>query len=589
MSSLKEQLTSVVASTFVSCGYDPQYGEVMHSSRPDLAQFQCNGALAAAKAYHTTPRQVAQTVLERLAASPIFATVAVAGPGFINLTLTDDYLATYLRDLIADEHLGYEQAGRRLKIIVDYGGANVAKPMHVGHLRAAIIGESLKRLARFAGHEVLGDVHLGDWGLPMGMIIAELARLHPDWPYFTPAETGPFPAEPPVTIEELAEIYPAAARRANEDATAMEAARQATFELQRGRPGYRALWQHFVSVSVAELRRDYQDLNVDFDLWLGESDTQARIDPLIKRLCDAGYARESQGALVVDVTQPGDARELPPFILVKSDGAVLYGTTDLATIEQRVQALGTHLILYVVDKRQSTHFEQLFRAAYKTGVAPAGVELEHIDFGTMNGKDGKPFKTREGGVLRLRTLIEMLTAKAHERLAEIEAAQAYSDEEKNEIARKVGVATLKFADLANHRSIDYVFDLERFSVFEGRTGPYLLYTAVRARSVLRKADAERLAPGRLSAPVDATERNLLLKLAELPDMINLAFTQRAPNHLCEYAYTLATMFNRFYHQHHILSEKNIEQQASWLSVVQYTARVLEQVLDLLGIDVPERM
>jgi arginyl-tRNA synthetase len=589
MSSLKDQLTALVADAFMTCGYDPRYGEVVYSSRPDLAQFQCNGALAAAKAYQTTPRQLAQAVAERLAASSIFAAVSVAGPGFINLTLTDDYLTAQLGQMLADERLGCQWPEHPQRIVVDYGGANIAKPMHVGHLRAAIIGESLKRLARFAGHDVVGDVHLGDWGLPMGMIIAELARRHPTWPYFSATDNDSFPAESPVTIDDLAEIYPAAVKRANEAATALEPARQATFELQRGRPGYRALWQHFVNVSVAELRRDYHDLNVDFDLWLGESDTQARIDPLINRLRAAGYTRESQGALVIDVTEAGDTRELPPLILVKSDGAVLYSTTDLATIEQRVQELGADLILYMVDKRQSTHFEQLFRAAYKTGVAPTGVGLEHIDFGTMNGKDGKPFRTREGGVLRLRTLIELLAAKAHERLVEIEAAQAYDDEEKEEIARKVGIATLKFADLANHRSIDYVFDLERFSAFEGRTGPYLLYTAVRARSLLRRAEAEGLAPGELLAPAATTERDLLLKLAELPDIVSLALAQRAPNHLCEYAYTLATTFNRFYHQHHILSETKGDQQASWLRVVQYTERMLEQVLDLLGIATPERM
>jgi arginyl-tRNA synthetase len=589
MSSLNDQLTALVADAFMACGYDSRYGEVVTSSRPDLAQFQCNGALAAAKAYQTTPRQIAQAVSERLAASPSFAAVSIAGPGFINLTLTDDYLTAQLGQMLTDERLGCSQLEQPQRVVVDYGGANIAKPMHVGHLRAAIIGESLKRLARFVGHDVVGDVHLGDWGMPMGMIIAELAWRHPTWPYFSATNHDSFPAESPVTIDDLAEVYPAAVKRANEDATALEVARQATFELQRGRPGYRALWQQVVNVSVAELRRDYHDLNVDFDLWLGESDTQARIDPLINRLRAAGHIRESQGALVIDVAEAEDTRELPPLILVKSDGAVLYSTTDLATIEQRVQELGTDLVLYVVDNRQSTHFEQLFRAAHKTGVAPTSVKLEHIDFGTMNGNDGKPFKTREGGVLRLRTLIEMLTAKAQERLVEIEAAQAYDDAEKEEIARKVGIATLKFADLANHRSIDYVFDLERFSAFEGRTGPYLLYTAVRTRSLLRRAEAEGLAPGELLAPAATTERDLLLKLAELPDIVNLALSQRAPNHLCEYAYTLASVFNRFYHQHHILSEHNGEQQASWLRVVQHTERVLEQVLDLLGIATPERM
>jgi len=589
MSSLRSQLTTIVSDAFAAGGYDRQYGEVTLSNRPDLAQFQCNGALAAAKRYGRQPRQMGEEVANRLQQLPYFQSVSIAGPGFINLTVTDAFLTEQASQVAADARRGCAVTETPHKMIVDYGGANVAKPMHVGHLRAAIIGESIKRVCRFVGHEVLGDVHLGDWGLPMGQIIAELADRHPEWPYFDPMYTGPYPAESPVSIVDLEEIYPTASQRTKADSDFAQRARQATNELQRGRPGYRALWQHFVTVSVAELKRDYGDIHVEFDLWLGESDTQPILAPLIAGLRAAGFAQESEGALIVDVAKPDEKREIPPLILEKSDGAVLYGTTDLATIQQRVQALAAEVILYVVDNRQSLHFEQVFRAAHKTGIAPESVGLEHLGFGTMNGQDGKPFKTRTGGVMKLRSLIDMITDKARERLEEVKMAQEYPPAEKEAIARMVGVATLKFADLSNQRTGDYIFDLERFSAFEGRTGPYLLYTVARTKSILRKAVDEALTFGPLQEPVDEDERDLLLKLLELPDVVELAFAQRMPHHLCEYAYTLATSFNRFYHKHHILSEADPAQQASWLALTDCVVGTLALVLDLLGIPVPERM
>lgn len=588
MSSLKAQLTTLVGDAFAASGYDRHYGEVTLSNRPDLAQFQCNGALAAAKKYGKQPRQLGEEVAQRLQALPYFQQVSLAGPGFINLTVTDAFLTEQIIRFAADERRGCGLTTTVHKIIVDYGGANVAKPMHVGHLRAAIIGESIKRLSRFVGHAVIGDVHLGDWGLQMGQIIAELADRHPEWPYFDATYSGPYPAESPVSLADLEEIYPTASQHAKVDADFAQRARQATHELQQGRPGYRALWQQFVNVSVAELKRDYSDINVQFDLWLGESDTQSILAPLLQQLRAAGLAHESEGALIVDVNED-EKREIPPLILEKSDGAVLYGTTDLATIQQRVQELAAEIILYVVDNRQALHFEQVFRAAYKTGIAPASVRLEHLGFGTMNGKDGKPYKTRAGGVMKLRSLIEMITDKARERLAEVEAAQNYPPDEKEAIARMVGVATLKFADLSNQRTGDYIFDLDRFSAFEGRTGPYLLYTAARTKSILRRAVDEGLTVGPISAPVDEDERALFLKLLELPDVVELAFAQRMPHHLCEYVFTLAMVFNRFYHQHHILSEANPAQQASWLGLTTCVVGTLTLALDLLGIAVPERM
>lgn len=589
MKPLSAKLTALVAGAFEAVGLDPSYGEVVVSARPDLGQFQCNGALPAAKAARANPRQLADRVLRHLDLPQVFRDVSLAGPGFLNLTLTDSYLAAHVGEMGADGRLGCPTAPRALRIVIDYGGPNIAKPMHVGHLRSAIIGESLKRLGRFLGHDVVGDVHLGDWGLQMGMVIAELARRRPDLPYFDPASCGPFPPEPPVTSGELEELYPTASQRAKDDPGFAERARQATFELQRGRPGYRALWRHLVDVSVAELQADYGRLGVEFDLWLGESDAQARIPGLVERLAREGHARQSEGALVVDVAEPGDPKEIPPLLLLKSDGAALYGTTDLAALEQRVHELGAELVLYVVDKRQADHFLQVFRAARKAGIAPAGVGLEHIGFGTMNGPDGRPFKTRAGGVMKLRDLLDLVTDKARERIREAGVARDYLPEEVEQIAHRVGVATLKYADLSNHRAKDYVFDLDRFSAFEGRTGPYLLYTAVRTRSILRKAAEAGLAPGPLLPPGGDAERGVMLAASRLPDVLAAAFEHRAPNILCEYAFDLAAAFTRFYQGHHILSEADPARQASWLGLCDLTVRILLQVLELLGIGVPERM
>ena len=590
MDSLTELLSRLVADAFAEAGYAREFGAVGVSDRPDLAQFQCNGALAAAKAHRAKPRAIAEAVVEALrnSAPDWFSEISIAGPGFINLRLKDARLGEHVARMAQDERFGCAAAPRPLKVVIDYGGPNVAKPMHVGHLRSALIGESLKRIGRFVGHDVIGDVHLGDWGLQMGMLIVELELERPELPYFDAARDGDYPAESPVTMADLQRLYPAASLRAKSDPAVMEAARRATQELQAGRPGYRALWRHFVDVSVEELRADYESFGVSFDLWLGESDTQEAIPGMVARLEQQGFAYRSEGALVVDVGDETDRDELPPLILVKSDGAAMYGTTDLATIAKRVEG-GAELILYVVDNRQAGHFRQVFRAAKRTGIAPERVVLEHVPFGTMNGKDGKPFKTREGGVMRLKDLIEMITDNARQRMTEADVGRDYDEAERERIARDVGLAALKYADLMNYRAKDYVFDLDRFSAFEGRTGPYLLYAAVRIRSILRKAEERNVAEGALIAPASEGERALMLELAKLPDVVDAAFAGRAPNHIAEYAYQLATMFNRFYQDHHILREEDRPRQASWLRLSRATADVLQLTLGLLGLNVPERM
>ncbi len=587
--SLLSDLSRRFGDAFEKLGLDRLHGEVVVSQRPELGQFQCNGALAAANAAARAPRELASEVIEAVSEPGRFAELTVAGPGFINITVTDEHLVGFVAGAADDPQLGVERADPTMVVVVDYGGPNVAKAMHVGHLRASIIGDSLRRLFAFVGHRTIGDAHFGDWGLQIGQVITELRRRRPELPYFDPDSTGPYPDEPPVSLDDLQELYPAAARRSREDPDYRAEARQATVDLQGRRPGYVALWQHFVAVSRASQEDDFAALGVRFDLWMGESDVQDRIPDLIERMRHQGVTEVSDGAVIVSVDEPGDAKEVPPLLLVTSSGAYLYSTTDLATIDQRVAELGADLILYVVDHRQALHFEQVFRAAHRSGIAPARVGLEHIGFGTINGPDGKPFKTRAGGVLALGDLIDLVTEAARRRLDEAEIAQGYSEEERLGIARKVGIAALKFGDLQNHRMSNYLFDLERFTSFEGKTGPYLLYGAVRMKSILRKAEGLGFAPSRLVAPTVEAERSLMLVLTRMPGAVARAIEFRAPNHLAEYAYEVVTEFNRFYDACHILTEQDSDVRGSWLRLVGLTLRLLERLLDLLGIDVPDRM
>jgi arginyl-tRNA synthetase len=567
---------------------DPQYGEVVVSQHPHLAQFQCNGALAAPKTGDRSPRRLAEKVAARLEGESGLARVEVAGPGFINLSLTDQALADRAQSTVDDPLLGVTPDPPHT-VVVDYGGPNVAKAMHVGHLRATIIGDSLQRIFRLLGHKVIRDPHFGDWGLQMGLVIAAIEDLNPDLAYFDPEFVGPYPERSPVTLEDLQRIYPEAAARSETDPDFADRARELTVELQRGRPGYRALWGHMKRVSEESQRRDFADLGVEFDLWYGESDVADRLDPLVRKLVAEGVAEESRGAIIVRIDAPDDNREMPPLILETSVGGFLYSTTDLATLEMRARELEADLILYVVDARQADHFEQLFRAARKADLIPPEVEVEHIRFGTMNGKDGKPFRTRAGGVVSLRDLIDLVQAAARARLDEAEIAKDYPPAEREAIARQVGLAALKFGDLINNRQSDYTFDLDRFSALEGKTGPYLQYGAVRIRSIQRRATARGLEGGRFLPPQAESERQLVLILLRLPDVVTRAAGLRAPNHVAEYAYQVAAAWNRFYDNCHILDEPDPARQASWLALAGWTLRSLAQLLDLLGIEVPERM
>jgi arginyl-tRNA synthetase len=586
--SLLSHLSEIAGQAFADIGLSPDLGDTVPSQRPELAQFQVNGAMAAGKEAGRAPREIAQQVAERLSAHPDLARVEVAGPGFINLTLTDEAIARLAAEDVADPYLGFPVTSTPQTVVVDYAGPNVAKAMHVGHLRATIIGDSLARLFSFAGDKVIRDPHFGDWGFQMGLLIAALADEHPELSYFDPEATE-YPSESPVSLDDLQRVYPEAAARARNDDEFADAARQATVRLQQGDPGYLALWSQMKGVSEQSQRRDFAALGVNFDLWYGESDVHDRLAPLVAGLRASGIAEESHGALVVRVAEEADNREIPPLILESRSGGFLYSTTDLATVQMRVEELRADLVLYVVDRRQADHFLQIFRAARRAGIVPESTRLEHIWFGTMNGPDGKPFKTREGGVVQLADVIDMLTDAARRRLDEAHLAEEYPEEERARISEMVGIAALKFGDLINNRTSDYVFDPDRFSSFEGKTGPYLQYAAVRIKSILRRASAAGLAAGPLQPPSVDTERDLMLELMRLPEVVGRAIDLRAPNHVAEYAFDLAGRFNRFYDTCHILSESDESRRGSWLALSTWALAALERLLDLLGIEVPDRM
>ena len=584
--SLMTELSDRLGLVYDKVGLPRALGAVTVSDRPDLAQFQNNGALAGAKAAGRSPRDIAGDVVTGAADPTVFADLSVAGPGFINITLTDEFLGRWVAGLQGDDRFGASSHSDEGKVLIDFGGPNVAKAMHVGHLRSSLIGDSLQRVFRFAGYDVVSDIHFGDWGTQMGQLIIEAELRKPNLPYFDAGVSGPYPEEPPFTLDDLQEMYPAVAARTKADPVEADRARRATLELQQGRPGYRALWKHFWDVSHDAQKRDFDQLGVEFDLWHGESTVHDRVAPMLARIADS--ATEDEGALIIEVAEPGDTKEVPPLLLTKSDGGYLYSTTDLATIDNRVE-MGVAQALYVVDARQSLHFEQVFRAATKAGLTDGDIVLEHVPFGTMNGPDGKPFRTREGGVLRLDDLITLVREAALARIEEAELATDYSDAERAEIAEKVGLAALKYGDLSNNRASNYVFDLDRFTSFDGKTGPYLLYGAVRIKSILRRAAELELRPGPVLAPGVDAERELMLELTRFPEALERTIEFRAPNHLAEYAYDIVTAFNRFYEACHILSEEDPARQRSWLGLVQLTLGLLELLLELLGIEVPERM
>lgn len=594
MKSITELISEEVKTAFNNAGYDPSLGQVTVSNRPDLCEFQCNGAMAGAKLYHKAPIQIATEVADLLRDNEVIESALAVNPGFLNINIKGEWLANYLSDMTAcpDGRLGIETP-KTQTVIVDYGGANVAKPLHVGHLRSAVIGESIKRISRYMGHKTIGDVHLGDWGLQMGLVITELKLRKPDLPYFDDEFCGEYPKEAPFTIAELEEIYPAASAKSKEDEDYKRRAMEATAKLQSGVRGYRALWRHIIDVSVADLKRNYDALDVEFDLWKGESDVHDLIPGMVDYLKAGGYTRVSDGALVVDVKEETDNKEMPPCMILKSDGASLYNTTDLATIMDRVKQYNPDRLVYLTDKRQNLYFEQVFRCARKTGLIDKDKELIHIGFGTVNGKDGKPFKTRDGGVMRLEYLIKDINDRMYERITQ---NRDIDKEEALKISKIVGLAAIKYGDLSNQASKDYIFDVDKFTSSEGNTGPYILYTIVRIKSILDKyAEQGGTIPdvdsGKISfmAPVCPAHKSLMMELTGFAETISGAYTEAAPHRICAYIYGLANAFNSFYHEVKILAEEDADKKEGYIKLLVLTKKVLTVCIDLLGFEAPDRM
>ncbi|MDE6214571.1 MAG: arginine--tRNA ligase [Lachnospiraceae bacterium] len=593
MEKLLDLISEEMKRAFEEAGYDRELGRVTLSNRPDLCEFQCNGAMAGAKKYHKAPLMIAQDVAEKLTDSDVFGEVSAVAPGFLNLKITETFIKSYLNEMARSEKFGLTTPVNPKKIIIDYGGPNVAKPLHVGHLRSGVIGESIKRICRYAGHEVIGDIHLGDWGLQMGLIITELQKRQPDLIYFDDSYEGEYPAEAPFTISELEEIYPTASAKSKADEAYKADAMDATYKLQSGVRGYRALWQHIIDVSVADLKKNYENLNVTFDLWKGESDVHDIIPGMVEEMKKGGYAYESDGALVVDVKEETDTKEVPPCMILKSDGASLYNTTDLATILDRMEQYHPDKLIYLTDKRQELYFVQVFRCARKTGLVKEDTELLHIGFGTMNGKDGKPFKTRDGGVMRLENLIREINEEMIRKIRENAETKGYEvdGEAAAETAKIVGLAAIKYGDLSNQASKDYIFDMDRFTSFEGDTGPYILYTIVRIKSILNKyiEQGKKLTDLVIGEPVNDSEKSLMLELAKYNAMMETACEEVAPHKICAYIYDLANAFNHFYHETKILTEEDEQKKESWIALLTLTRDVLEVCIDLLGFSAPDRM
>ena len=588
MKKILDLISEEMQQAFAAAGYDAELGRVTVSNRPDLCEYQCNGAMAGAKKYHKAPIMIANDVAEKLSDSKVFAEVQAVAPGFLNLKIKNSFFTDYLKEMEKADKFGLDKPEKPMKIVVDYGGANIANPLHVGHIRSAVIGESVKRILRYCGHEVIGDVHLGDWGLQMGLVITELKERKPDLVYFDDSFTGEYPTEAPFTISELEELYPTASKKSKEDPEYKAKAMDVTFKMQSGVRGYRAIWKHILNVSVADLKKNYCSLNVDFDLWKGESDVHDIIPGMVEYMKKEGYAHESEGALVVDVKEDTDTKEIPPCMILKSDGASLYNTTDLATIMDRMENIHPDEIIYLTDKRQELYFVQVFRCARKTGLVKPETILKWIGFGTMNGKDGKPFKTRDGGVMRLEVLIRETTEEMYRKITE---NHELSEEEAKNTAKLIALAALKYGDLSNQASKDYVFDLDRFTSFEGDTGPYILYTIVRIKSILNKYKEQGGSPdtAELMDAVSASEKDLMMQLAGFKSTMESAGAELAPHKICAYIYDLANAFNRFYHETRILAEEDEKRKEGLIALLVLTKEIMETCIDVLGFSAPDRM
>ena len=570
--SLENLINQKIAAAFKTLGLDDKYAFVKVSDRPDLSDFQCNGALALAKSERKNPREIAARIAAELEKDGDFAHISTDGPGFINLSLSDDLIARNMDDIAADERFGVAAVTAPKTVVMDFGGPNVAKALHVGHLRSAVIGESIRRIEEFVGNKVISDVHFGDWGTPMGMILAEIIR-----------QDGSLAKAESYTIEDISEFYKKANIRCKEDEAAKENARVITAELQNGNPEYRKAWLHLRKVSVDAVKKNYKELDAHFDLWLGESDAHETCAEIVKIAAQKGVSEVDDGATIVRLEEANKPK--PPVILVKSDGGYSYQVTDIATIKMRVDDLKADEIIYVVDKRQSLHFEQVFEVAEKIGIAP-NTSFKHVGFGTVNGADGKPFKTRDGGVMNLENLITLSKDKVRESMPEPDAQYdaAYIENLVSEIA----VGAIKFQDLKNNSASGYVFELDDFAKFEGKTGPYIQYAIARINSIIRKAAEAGIKGGGIRIS-NREERDLALKLAQLNAVVTRAHAESEPSILSDYAYTLAQTFSTFYNASSIMNEEDKTLAASRLKLAGLTRDVLKLLLRLLGIKAPEVM
>ena len=596
MKNLISLLQEKIEKSFEECGYNSEYGKVIDSNRPDLCEFQCDGALSAAKKYKKAPFIIAEEVVEKCKECKEFEKIEVIKPGFININISKNLLTKYCNNLIDEKKFGCRM-DKNKTVVIDYGGPNIAKPLHVGHLRPAIIGESVKRIHKFFDNNVIGDVHLGDWGLQMGLVIEELKFRHPDWDYFNKNFDGEYPKQALFTVTDLEEIYPCASSKAkvSENLTTEEIekaneykenARKNTAYLQEKKKGYYDLWKKIVEISVKDLKENYKKLDVDFDLWLGESDSQEYVKPMIEKMQKLGILYESDGAMVVDVQEPDDTTEINPCMVLKTGGVSCYQTTDLATIMQRQIDFNPDEIIYVVDKRQELHFIQVFRCARKSEIIDNDAKLIFLGFGTMNGKDGKPFKTRNGGVMRLENLIDEVNRKVYEKMKD---SKEYNEEEKVKISKIVGLSALKYADLSNQISKDYIFDIDKFTSFEGKTGPYILYTLVRIKSILNKFyENNEIKENKILDPVEEIEKQILLKIAKYNQILEESYIENAPSKICIYLYELANIFNSYYQKIKILKEDS-ERLESNISLLSLLKKIIENGIELLGFEAPERM
>ncbi len=582
MSIIKE-LNEDISKLVKEAGYETENLVLQPSGRRDLGEFQLNDAMTLAKTYKKSPRIIAEDIIKVLEQDNRFTNLNIAGPGFINITLTDKYLGELLTKIYENKNLNIDKRPRK-KIILDYGGANVAKALHVGHLRSANIGEALKRLATLLGYEVIGDAHLGDYGRPLGLVVLEIKKRYPELPYFDEAYTGDFSeVEPPITNSDLEEIYPYASNKSKEDENYLEEAREITFKIQNHERGYYDLWKKVVEISKKDIKQVYDMLNVNFELWLGESDAAEYLDELTKIYEESNVLIESEGAQIIEVKEDSDTSPMPPLLFKRSNGTVSYETTDLATILQRQKEIKPDEIWYCVDARQGLHFDQVFRAARKVKLIEDKVVLEHIGFGTMNGKDGKPFKTRDGGVMSLKGLIALVEEETRKKIN----PATVSEEMKEEVAKTVAIAALKYADLLPFRGTDYIFEPEKFADLEGKTGPYLLYSTIRMKSLLTKG--ENFEIGKITKFKSETEKDIALTILRLPTILNKALDSRSLNDITEYIYKLTSLYNKFYAENKILTEEDKELQKSWLTLTKIVYDINMTLLDVLAIKVPEKM